>query len=277
MLPLINRTPAAGATDVKKDAQIKFTIVPEEDMLPQLTWTGVTTITVDKLAGFPTPIVRLNTGALVTVPNLPLTFSPAILGAGGRDTGTESADTWYYLYLVVSGSIIVVVGSITSPALGGPTGFATWRYIGAVRNDGSSNLIALTQVGSHFTYQVAIEPTALSNTTLSTTFHDPAITGSLADVIPATALLAKLQHFLQRDGVAGNVIAQQLAVAGTAPSVFSSISQTQTVFGVARQYCEIPVLGVPKSIQYRSFRNTGSQVIQNQRVECLGWVDGFLE
>jgi hypothetical protein len=78
----------------------------------------------------------------------PLTVDLTASGAGGLDTGSEAASTWYDVYAIEGTSapagLFVVSGG--APVL--PVGYTQKRLIGKVRNDGSSNLIDFSQQGS---------------------------------------------------------------------------------------------------------------------------------
>lgn len=68
----------------------------------------------------------------------------------GLDTGTFNANTWYYVWVVSTGSATTAIfsASYTAPTLGGA--LATYTYkacVGAVRSDGSSNFIRSIQYG----------------------------------------------------------------------------------------------------------------------------------
>lgn len=71
-------------------------------------------------------------------------------GANGLDTGSEAANTWYYIYLIMKDDGTVnglLSASATSPTL--PSGYTKKRLVGAVRNNASSNFIQFKQVGNH--------------------------------------------------------------------------------------------------------------------------------
>lgn len=73
-----------------------------------------------------------------------LTASTATSGAGGLDTGTVAASTIYYVHLITdlqgaNPPSLVLSTSATAPLL--PFGFALFRNIGAIRTDGSSNIL----------------------------------------------------------------------------------------------------------------------------------------
>lgn len=67
-------------------------------------------------------------------------ISTLITGAGGMDTGSIAADTWYYIWLVKGSSgVSAVISADLTPVL--PSGYDSYRrWIGMVRTDGSGNL-----------------------------------------------------------------------------------------------------------------------------------------
>lgn len=79
-------------------------------------------------------------------------------GAGGLDGGTVGNDTWYHKFLILNPSDGTVdalfSSSATAPTL--PTGYTKSRRIGAVLTDGSANIIAFSQHGDFFEWDVPI-------------------------------------------------------------------------------------------------------------------------
>lgn len=71
----------------------------------------------------------------------PLSVDLTVSGLGGLDTGTEAADTWYYVYAVpgATAGTFGLICSASDPSTG-PSGWNAWRYLGFFRNDGSSNI-----------------------------------------------------------------------------------------------------------------------------------------
>ena len=61
-------------------------------------------------------------------------------GRNGLDTGAAALNTVYYLYAIppTSGRTFDAVFSVTSPSGGGPTGFSSWSYLGAVLRGGTA-------------------------------------------------------------------------------------------------------------------------------------------
>lgn len=65
-----------------------------------------------------------------------VTIDITVLGDNGRDTGSEAASTWYYIYVAKSGITTVGVLSTSSTA---PAGYAIFALVGAIYNNASSN------------------------------------------------------------------------------------------------------------------------------------------
>lgn len=152
--------------------------------LPQLTWASVTLVNVAPHPGAPSTVRVVQQDGAQRSFSGTITFSPAAVGEGGLDAGAEAANTWYYLYLVPSAAnplLLVVRGSTTSPTLGGPTGYANYTYVGAVRNDNSSNLVVFFNTHNRFDYAVGYNFTWEASPTMGSL-----VTQALADYAPLT-------------------------------------------------------------------------------------------
>lgn len=69
-----------------------------------------------------------------------------VSGADGLDTGAEAANTWYHVWIIAKedGTVAgLLSSSSTTPTL--PSGYTYKGYVGAVRNDASSNFIGTRQ------------------------------------------------------------------------------------------------------------------------------------
>jgi len=90
-------------------------------------------------------------------------------GNGGLDTGSVTTSTWYHVYLIKRSDTgvvdILISTSATSPTM--PTNYDLKRRIGAIKTDGSSQIIDFTQVGDEFLWDVQVEDVDTSS--LSTT------------------------------------------------------------------------------------------------------------
>jgi len=93
-------------------------------------------------------------GDILVVPSA-ITLDITTSGLGGLDTGSETADTWYYIWLIKDQFTGTVAGllsaSSVSPTL--PVGFTIKRLVGAVRNDGSGDFLQFTQIDSSVEYK----------------------------------------------------------------------------------------------------------------------------
>jgi len=123
------------------------------------------------------------------------------------DTGSETASTWYYLYVFESGGALVPKISATGPvmdAASGKVGYhptnTTWRCIGSFYNNASSNIMPFDRHSDGWVvYRAATAGTPftedLGNPDTQTTYT----TKSLSGAIPATARAVRLQVRLAED------------------------------------------------------------------------------
>lgn len=92
-----------------------------------------------------------------------LTTGTVTSTANGMDGESRPASGWLYIYAISTGSGMAGLGTTTSPLAGPPTlpaGYAYYAYLGAMRCDGSSNLLRTLQWGPNAQYVV----TASTNT-----------------------------------------------------------------------------------------------------------------
>lgn len=120
------------------------------DNIPVLEYNSASQIHLHPAPGAASTLrAALNDGKIYTA-TAPLVIDLTVSGRGGLDTGSEASSTWYYAYLVptADGTGLSALCSVTGPATG-PTGYSVWRYVGAFRNDGSSNIIKFYQVSEN--------------------------------------------------------------------------------------------------------------------------------
>lgn len=94
-----------------------------------------------------------------------LTTGTVTSAANGMDGSSRPASGWVYIYVISTGSGSAGLASNTSPLSGAPTlpaGYSFYAYVGAMRCDGSSNLLRTIQKGCDAQYQI----TAATNTTV---------------------------------------------------------------------------------------------------------------
>jgi hypothetical protein len=169
--------------------------------------------------------IRIDGG--YTEANLNLTVDITASGANGLDTGSEAASTWYHLWVIYNPTTDTWAGllSISSTAPTLPSGYTKKGYVGAIYNDGSSNLISIYQIGKRVNRsytQALADGTATSYTEVS-----------LAAIIPTTAKLIT--------GIAtANVLNKQSFIAGSAAGLGVSVLYLQGANGMySFMFCSI--------------------------------------
>ena len=94
--------------------------------------------------------VRNAAGASIELSNVSKTLAMTATGAGGLDTGSRAASTWYYFYFIynpttgVSNALASL--SANSPTL--PSGYTYFRRMGALRTDATANKYPLRMAWS---------------------------------------------------------------------------------------------------------------------------------
>jgi hypothetical protein len=138
-------------------------------------------------------ILKTSGGDCVILGSVDETVAITTAGAGGLDTGTEAASTWYYLWLIYNPGTVDVAGLISasssSPTL--PSGYTYRALVGVVGNNASSNFIEFYQRGNrvHAIWDFAFSDTTLTATWDSFVLKAVRVTGSLPQVPPiATAI-----------------------------------------------------------------------------------------
>lgn len=159
-------------------------------------------------------VVLMNSSGHVVVRTSPGTITNNVSTAGsianGRDqAGAFSASSWIHFYWIWNGTTLASLSSAsaTSPTL--PSGYTHWAYCGAVRFNGSSQMLKTRFAGGMAFYEA--EQTALSTGTANT---ETAI--DLSTFIPPNALLAVL-HLNVSNGTAnaGSYTSKLRVVTGT--------------------------------------------------------------
>ena len=94
-------------------------------------------------------VIGASAGRSIMTTTAPLVANVTITGIGGLDTGSEAADTWYYIYLLRNpndGDLqLLLSASESSPTL--PGAYTQFRLIGAVYNNSSSDFVEFVQHG----------------------------------------------------------------------------------------------------------------------------------
>lgn len=149
--------------------------------------------------------VRDAAGASVELFNVLEALTMTNTGAGGLDTGSLAASTWYYFYLIynpTTGDIAALASrSAKSPTL--PSGYTYFRRMGALRTDATANKYPLRmawsdsnaeyrpyKTGSNLTDWPTIQAGALGTVGGTPTFSAVAVTS----FFPPTASRIRFLH-----------------------------------------------------------------------------------
>ncbi|MGK3121147.1 phage tail-collar fiber domain-containing protein [Pseudomonas corrugata] len=94
----------------------------------------------------------------------------AVSGGNKLDTGARAANAWYHLFVIKkasdgTGNLLFSL-SASAPTL--PAGYGSFRRIGAVKTDGSGNIIPFINVGREFYFSTAMKDVASSTPASST-------------------------------------------------------------------------------------------------------------
>ena len=86
-------------------------------------------------------------------------------GNGALDAGSVSSDTWYHVHLIRRDSDaridVLLSTSATAPTM--PTGWTNRRRIGSILTNGSSQIVAFSQIGDLFTWSVPVTDVNATN------------------------------------------------------------------------------------------------------------------
>lgn len=135
-------------------------------------------------------LLRTAAGVPLRVTAVDLTVSIASAGANGLDTGSEANSTWYHLWVISDGAATAGLLSLSATAPTMPGGYTYKGYVGAVRNDGSGNLIAFFQRAS----MIGVSHTSLALTDGAATSFT---TVDISSFVPPNAIAVLLQVFVQ--------------------------------------------------------------------------------
>ena len=147
-----------------------------------------------------------------------LTADITTSGAGGLDTGSEAASTWYAVHVIADSSKVNPVDALlslsaTAPTL--PAGYDAFRRLGWARNDGSSNFIDFIQFGEN-QHRLIKYVDAVSNRQVLAAGAATVVTAvGLAALVPTTSRKAYIHAFQNGtqiadlyNGTAGAILAQ---------------------------------------------------------------------
>lgn len=195
---------------------------------------------------------------------------------GGLDTGSEANSTWYHVWAIkrTDTGVVDVLFSASATAPTMPSGYDRKRRLGAVRNNGSGNILAFHQYGDRFyldTPLLDISASSPGTAAVSRTLTTPlgVKTRALLNAAYLANTFAPGANF-NAGWYLSSLDAVDVAASTTAVplgSVLGSISDTaDQIFG---SYIEVMT---NTSSQIRS-RATYSDAAVIVRLATLGWVD----
>lgn len=108
--------------------------------------------------------VQNGSGDFINLNSVNATANIASSGAGGLDTGTEAASTWYYVFVIYDPTTqnVAALISVSASAPVMPSGYTYSRRVGAIRNDAASNLWRTSQKGAKAQVVVGSNPTTIN-------------------------------------------------------------------------------------------------------------------
>lgn len=100
-------------------------------------------------------VVMYNGTATLEARAINLVADITVSGLNGLDTGARAANQWYYVWAISNGLTTGSLLSLSSTAPTMPSGYTFKKLVGAVRTDGSSNLLNFMQSGTDAFYMAA--------------------------------------------------------------------------------------------------------------------------
>lgn len=182
--------------------------------------------------------------------------------AGMLDTGAKANSTWYHLFLIKrfdTGAVDVLAStSASSPTM--PSGYVAKRRIGAIKTDGSGNILAFSQNGDDFLWGTDILD--FSTATLGAT---AALVG--LSVPPGVSVTAKLRANITQAGQATSVRFSSPAKADVAVNANNASLSTSGAgdFAAGEFYV--------RTDTSRQIRARSSQANTTLNLTTAGWAD----
>lgn len=216
------------------------------------------------LPGQPTLIKRIMQDRKFREVSTPLTYTFADL-----DTGSEAPATFYYAYLIPDpsdDSQMVKKLSANAPSAG-PTGSSNFSYVGAIYNDGSSDLLSFTQLGT----MTKLHGSRIAFSTSAPITPDGSpVSVSLAAYVPETAGQALLN--IRVDAVSGGTGLVRLYIDGFTTEQFDVVLAENG--GTEQRAIEIVTPNVPKVVYRKIEESVGDLNLVEFKIQ--GWIDSYL-
>lgn len=170
-------TPLCGATGL---------VITNDTSFPN----SKVTVTADQV------VTISSSGAFISRNNVNTSVNFTTTGAGGIDTGTFSASTWYNVYVLDNGTAASALGSTSATAPTLPSGYPYKCRLGAVFANGTPSLLRTKQAGADTVFVVSSAVTTslpvLSSGNAGAVGTGPTVSIAVANFVPPTATQMKL-------------------------------------------------------------------------------------
>lgn len=193
---------------------------------------------------------------------------------GGLNTGAEANSTWYEVHLIkrVDTGVVDVMFTTTANRATLPANYTLQRRIGWIRNDGSGNILAFTQVNEYFTLTTQINDIAQAMTSTAaqaTVTVPPNCIGRFRMGITAGTAGTNLQDqtVVFSEIVEGNVT----PAAGTGIASLSTGEPASAIAMTSAGHMEL-IVSSSSQIEYDCSANANSAA-GSFDVSTFGWID----
>ena len=183
---------------------------------------------------------------------------------GCLDTGSIATSTWYYVFAIErtdhTNTDILCSVSLASPTM--PSNYSFFRYIGAIKTDGSSHWIKFWQFGDDFYWDTPVND--VSTTSLSTT-----ATSFALSVPPGISVVVKMRGLMASATPGTSVVVTSplfaTPVAGTPVGETSGIAQVASV--------NSPVYVTTVTDTTQNVKAVASAASTTLKLDTFGWSD----
>lgn len=185
---------------------------------------------------------------------------------GGLNTGSEAASTWYEVHLIrrPDTGVVDVMFTTTANRATLPANYTQQRRIGWIRNDGSLNILAFTQVDDHFTLTTPANDVSLTVTATAALVALTAPPNSIARFRATATTNASIN--------AGEVVCFSEAAEGNkAPDDATGLGSLglSDIVGASAGHFELRV-DASSQIEHDTSAATGSPTFD---ISTFGWID----
>lgn len=200
--------------------------------------------------------------------NATLTINGATTGANGLDTGSLANNTWYYIYIIHTGSAAagLISTSATTPTM--PAGYIFKYRVGAIKTGGAATFHRITQRGNEAQYTVTAG-SVTSTIPIMVSGVNTANVPTAIDItpfVPATAVKIKGSLIVDRNAGVG-VVAPNNAYAAT---IFTNPPPVTNFINVDREVAQMYDFVIESSLTTGVYYSSDNV---NVLVTCLGWKD----